>query len=153
MKRLTIIKRLGSKVPRNTKLTIYVSFIRPVLEYGSVLFDNCSGVLSEMLENVQRQAALTITWAYRNTSHECLLKELGLDPLSKRRSKSKLLLLYKIKNGQTPQYLQDILPEQVGDCVKYNTRNAENIRLPKITKNYFLKSFLPSSINYGINSI
>jgi len=99
-----------------------------------------------MLENVQWQAALTITWAYQNTSHECLLKELGLDLLSKRRSKAKLLLLYKIKNGQTPQYLQEILPKQVGDCVEYNTRNAENIRLPKITKNYFLKSFLPSSI-------
>jgi len=30
--------------------------------------------------------------------------------------------------------------------VRYNTRNAGNIRLPKITKNYFLKSFLPSSV-------
>ena len=50
-------------------------FIRPILEYGSVLFDNftcadnCSSAMVDMTENVQRQAALTVTGAYTNTSH------------------------------------------------------------------------------------
>ena len=111
-----------------------------------MLFDNCSTHLSDMIENVQRQAALTITWAYQNTSHGSLLKELSLDTLSKRRTKAKLILLFKMKNGLTPDYLQVLLPQKVGDCVEYFTRNAEDLRLPKISKNYFLKSFLPSSI-------
>ena len=143
-KRLTLLKRLGSKVPRETRLTIYISFIRPVLEYGSCLFDNCSDLLSQMLEDVQRQAALTITQAYRNTSHKSLLKELGLDTLSQRRAKSKLILFYKMRIGLTPEYLQALIP--AGEPVRYNTRGTGYIKLPKITKNYFLKSFLPSSV-------
>ena len=40
-KRVNLLKRLSLKVPSSTKLTIYVSFVRPLLEYGSVVFDNC----------------------------------------------------------------------------------------------------------------
>ena len=150
-KRITVLKRLHNRVPRETKLTIYKSFIRPVLEYGNVLFDNCNAALSEMLENVQREAALAITGAYLKTSHNKLLHELGLDLLSNRRSKAKVVLLFKIKHDLTASYLKDLLPKQLGECVSYNMRNANNIREPKTSKNYFLKSFLPSSIKLWNN--
>jgi len=144
MKRVTLLKRLALKVPRNTKLAIYTSFIRPILEYGSVLFDNCTTAMSDMMENVQRQAALTITGAYTNTKHACLLKELGLSLLCHRRTVSKVILIYKMIYNLTPKYLKSLLPQE--EPTRYHTRNSGNIRLPKISKNYFLKSFIPSSI-------
>ena len=144
MKRVTLLKRVALNVPRSTKLSIYLSFIRPILEYGSVLFDNCTAAMANMIENVQRQAALTITGAYTNTTHIQLLKELGLSLLSQRRIVSKLLMIFKIRNFLTPEYLRNLLPPD--EEPHYQTRNAQNIRLPKIKKNYFLKSFIPSSI-------
>ena len=145
MKRVTILKRMNLRVPRTTKLQIYISFVRPVLEYGSVLFDYCTSDLSEMLESVQRQACLAITSAYRHTSHMTLLKEVGLPLLKQRRIISKLTLFYKILNKLTPRYLRTILPDRE-ENPRYLTRQHDDIRLPRITKNYFLKSFIPSTI-------
>ena len=42
MNRLTALKRIGSKIPRKSKFTIYIAFIRPILEFGSQLYDNCT---------------------------------------------------------------------------------------------------------------
>ena len=144
MKRVTLLKQLALRVPRTTKLVIYTSFVRPVLEYGSVLFDNCSQTMSDMIERVQRQAALAITGAYAHTNHVNLLRETGLSLLSIRRTVSKIILIFKIIRNLTPSYLKSLLPDE--ENVRYNTRNAGNLRLPKISKNYFLKSFIPSSI-------
>ena len=144
MKRVTLLKHLSLRVPRKTKLSIYISFIRPFLEYGSVIFDNCTTVMSDALERVQRQAALTITGAYAHTDHTNLLNELGLHKLSTRRIVSKLTLLFKIINNLTPMYLRSLLPEN--HPTQYQTRNTGNLKLPKIKKNYFLKSFIPSAI-------
>ena len=145
MMRVTLLKRIALRVPPITKLSIYISFIRPLLEYCSVIFDSCSANMSDMLENVQRQAALSITGAYTHTSHTDLFAELGLPLLTKRRKMAKLILLHKIINGQTPTYLRDILPPvQVRN---YNTRQGDNtLTLPIIKKNYMLKSFIPSTI-------
>ncbi len=97
-----------------------------------------------MLENVQLQALLTITGAYAHTSHFRLLKEVGLNPLSQRRMAAKVIILYKILNDLTPSYLKKLLPDRSKS--KYTTRRTEDIKLPLIKKNYFLKSFLPSGI-------
>ena len=40
--------------------------------------------------------------------------------------------------------MKTILPET--RLAQYETRNAGNLRLPKIKKNYLLKSFLPSTV-------
>ena len=54
--------------------------------------------------------------------------------------------MFKIRKGKTPDYLRTLLPADVGENQAYNLRNSQDIRLPKITKNYFLKSFIPSTI-------
>ena len=51
--------------------------IRPVLEYGSALFDNCSTGDSLKLENCQRTAALICSGAMRRTESTLLLNLLG----------------------------------------------------------------------------
>ena len=100
--------------------------------------------MSNLLENTQRKAALAITNAYRHTPNKGLLIELGLDSLKQRRQKAKLILFYKIKNNLAPNYLKTLLPPTM--TAHYNIRNAEDIRPPKAKTNYFLKSFIPSTI-------
>ena len=143
-KRLSIIKRLSNCIAPLTKIHIYKSFIRPVLEYGSVIFDSCSISLAEKIECVQKQATVASLRAYSNTSYNSLLYECGLIKLSNRRMQAKLILFYKIVQNITPDYLNSLLPNEAGN--EYNLRNSNNIKLPKITKNYFLKSFFPSTI-------
>ena len=146
-KRISNIKRLPNNITPFTKLHIYKTFIRPVLEYGSVIFDNCSKALSDDLESSQRQAAIAATRAYNHTTHANLLQECGLQTLQTRRQMAKVVLFFKIKKGKAPEYLQGLLPEEVQENTDYNLRNSQDIRLPKISKNYFLKSFIPSSIH------
>ena len=144
--RIDLIRRLPASITPLTKLHIYTTFVRPLLEYGNVLFDNCTGEMQELLENTQRQAALAITRAYQHTSHNNLLQELGLITLQERRTIAKLTLFYKIKSNLTPDYLKTLIPNEVGQDQPYQLRNARAIKIPKCTKNYFLKSYIPSTI-------
>ena len=145
-RRLSAMIRISDKIDKQTKLAIYLSFIRPTLEYGCAIFDNMSNDMANLLESIQRRSALMITSGYKCTKHKELLKELGLSPLSKRRTYFKLVLFYKMKNQITPAYLSNLCPAPVADRTNYNLRNAEDIDPLTSTKNYFLKSFLPSTI-------
>ena len=46
-----------------------------MLEYGYVIFDNCTENLKSDLENIQIRAAQIVTGAKRYTSHALLYKE------------------------------------------------------------------------------
>jgi len=53
----------------------------PILDYGDIIFDNCTTTDSNLLESVQTAAAKLILGCLRTTPHEIILKELGLTPL------------------------------------------------------------------------
>ena len=129
------------------KGTIYKSFIRPKLEYASILFDSCSKILSDKLESVQRQAALTCSGAYRRTKHVSLLDEMGWESLEVRRRVQKLILFYKCTRGLVPQYLCSLLTQRIGDTSHYNLRNQDDYRELPFRTVRFKKSFIPSSIS------
>ena len=147
-RRLGTIKRLPTQITPHSKLHIYCTFVRPILEYGSVIFDGCITRLSDQLESIQRQAALAATRAYKNTSSLNLLSECGLPTLQSRRTKAKLILFYKIQMNICPSYMKTLLPPAVHVNTKINIRNANNINMPKSKSNanYFLKSYIPSTI-------
>ena len=67
----------------NALIKIYFAFIRPILEYGSIVWGNCSQENSVLLENVQVAAGRIITGLRKSS-------ELGWEPLSKRRERQKL---------------------------------------------------------------
>ena len=48
---------------------LYIGFIRPILEYGGIVWDNCSIHESDLLESVQPEAARIITGLRKGTSH------------------------------------------------------------------------------------
>ena len=140
-KRLYIIRRHSHYLPRIALERLYLSMIRPVLEYGDVLYDNCSLNLGQSLERVQRQAALLCTRAYRHTEYVTLLKELNWETLCSRRKTHKLLLFYKIKNHIYPSYLNNLLPEI--QPIPYSLRNhlANIPRFARLTVSF--NSFIP----------
>ena len=57
----------------------------------------------------------------------------------------------KIVNKETPAYLQNLLPKQIGE-VRPNSRQADNFFLYKTRTETFRKSFFPSSVKIWNNT-
>ena len=91
-----------------------------LLEYCDVIYDSCTMYESEKLDKLQRKASLLCTGAFRITSNEKLLKELGWPKLTNRRTSHRLVLFYKILNDLTPQYLK-----QLCNLIPHNTYNYQ----------------------------
>ena len=120
-KMINIMKSLKFILDRNTLETIYISFIRPILEYGSPVWSGCTASDEEKLEHVQLSAARIVTGAMQGTSNAKLYEEIGWLSLAERRKVSKLTLMYKLVNKLVPESLCSIIPDPT-DTPTYNTR-------------------------------
>ena len=94
-KRLDIIQKMRCILPRSCIEKLYKSFIRSLLDYTDVIYDNCCKVDTDKLENVQCRACSIATGAIRLTKHETLLQEVGLETLKSRRQHHRLVYLHK----------------------------------------------------------
>ena len=80
------MRRLSVTLSRKSLLTIYKSFVRPLLDYADIVYYKpCNATFKEKLEAVQYNACLAFTGAIRGTSQEGLYRELGLETLNNRR--------------------------------------------------------------------
>ena len=86
---------------------MYTSFIRPCLEYGNILWCNCTLAEDDILEAIQKRALRIITGGIIRTHTIGLYEETNTEPLAKRRDRNVLLFFYKIVN-KVPNYLSDI---------------------------------------------
>ena len=145
-KRLSLLKRLKFKLSRKTLEKLYLTMIRPILEYGCVLFDNCTQELADLIEGLQYEAARICTGARKYTSRARLLAELGWEPLHIRRHFFKLVHFYKIINKLSPPYLYDLLPNYVIAQAGRPLRNSRQLRHINCRTTRYFNSFLPSSV-------
>ena len=122
-----MMKKLYTSVSRQSLLTIYKSFVRPILDYGDIIYDKLyKDSFIEKIEWVQYNACLVITGAFKGTSRECLSQELGLELLKDRRWHQKMCFSYKIVKGLLPKYLTSYL--QLHNNPIHQTRStAKNI--------------------------
>jgi hypothetical protein len=141
-----LMRRVSRDLPRASLERLYLTMVRPILEYGGVLFDGCPAKYLDKLDKVQREAALVCTGAYKHTKTENLMIELGWDALEVRRANQKLCLMYKIQQKVAPPYLIAACPPLVGEISNYLLRNAENISLPPGKKTGYSNSYMPSTI-------
>jgi hypothetical protein len=141
-----LLQRICRKVPRQCLEILYKAMIRPILEYGNIIYDGSAEKSISRLENIQRQAAIACTGAYKHTNHSILLKELSWPPLSIRRKNHRLNLMYKVQNNLTPAYLSGACPPLTRDRTNYNLRSAMNISTPQLKTTSYQKSFFPQTI-------
>ena len=75
-----IMKRLSLTRSRKSLLTIYKSFVRPILDYADIIYDKTfNESFKRKIEMVQYRAALVITGAIKGTSRDRPYQELGLE--------------------------------------------------------------------------
>ena len=146
--RINVMRKLKFKLDRRALEIIYFTFIRPILEYACVIFDNCTQYELNDIEKVQLEAARIVSGTTKLVSLALALlyQELGWEQLSSRRRKYKLVLFYKMQNGLCPAYLTQLVPGQVGQASSYNLRNARNLQTIHATTQLYYNSFFPSVI-------
>ena len=146
--RINIMRKLKFKLDRKSLQIIYFSFIRPLLEYADVVWDNCTQNEVNELEKIQHEAARIVTGCTKLVSIHSLLQETGWETLAYRREQHKLLLFFKMQNGFSPDYLSSLVPPTVGSTIHYNLRNDSDLHIGLVHANtqQYYNSFLPSVI-------
>ena len=119
----------------------------PILEYGDVVWDNFSQGLKDQLDKVQNEAARIVTGCAKLVAIRGLYEESGLETLSERRRKHKLILFHEMFNGLSPNYLNVFVPQTVGESSSYSLRRPNNLRTIICRSTSYKNSFLPSVIN------
>ena len=151
-KRLNMLKFVRFKVDRSILTSLYKSLIRPLMEYGDVIWNNCYDCDSALLDGVQYEAARLVTGAIKGTSSARLYKELAWESLSNRRKLHLLCQFYKIVKNLAPYYLSEMLPKLSSERTNYRLRSRENFTQFSCRTSRFQKSFFPSAIT-GWNSL
>ena len=145
-RRLGIMRSLKHKVDRLSLERIYLGFIRPILEYGDVVWDSPLEILHP-LEAIQRNAARIVTGATARCSTEGLYKETAWETLASRRESHRTTLMYKIVHGKAPIYLANLVPGLVRNRTAYPLRNRANLDPPLARLNVYANSFFPKTTN------
>ncbi|OWF50811.1 RNA-directed DNA polymerase from transposon BS [Mizuhopecten yessoensis] len=145
--KINILRKFKFSLDRYSLQTMYYTLIRPILDYGDILWDCLTKAQSELLENLQLEAARIVTGGTRLTSRIKLYTETGWLPLEERRKQHKLILFHKMVHGLAPQYLLDILPQRNRNYHNHDTRTGNNFRPLVSHTSLYNKSFLPSAIS------
>ena len=111
--RINIMRRLKFILDRKSLEIIYLSFIRPILEYGDTIWDKCTQYEKQELDKIQNKAARIVTGATILVSLQSLYQEVGWESLQDRRLKHKLSLFFKMQHDLTPLYLSSLVPPPI----------------------------------------
>lgn len=144
--RINVMRKLKFKLDRKSLEIIYTAFIRPLLEYGDVIWDNCLQYEKQEIEKIQLEAARIATGTTKLVSINALYKEVGWETLEQRRQTHKLTLFFKMFSHLTPLYLSSLIPPSVSDMSRYNLRNSDHLQTIDSRTNLYYHSFLPSTV-------
>jgi hypothetical protein len=115
--------------------------VRLTLEYASTCWDPHSKDLIEDIEQVQKRAARFVYNNYRSKEQGCvtnMLDTLNWEPLSQRRAKNRVTMLYKIINDQVT-----IDPNTYLNKSDTRTRGEHKYKQIATSKNIYIKVFFP----------
>ena len=137
-----LFRKLQTILPRNSLLTIYKSFIRPLLDYADVIYDQLfNASFSKKFESVQYNAALAITRTIKGSCREKFYQELWLEYLYRRRWARRLCLLYEVFLTVQLSYIFNLLPS-----VGSSRRHVSSFHSVSCKSEYFKNSFIPNFI-------
>ena len=141
---LGFLKRNFYSCPQEVKEAAYKGLVRPVLDYGSSVWDPPSVVLQEELESVQKRAARFVTgnYNYETGSMTGILGQLKWESLKKRRKDNRLILLYKGLKGKASVPTDDLIPKT------RRCRNQQSLafQTPIANTDVYKGSFFPQTI-------
>ena len=151
-----LFKRINSKINLLSKIKKYLttearllyfnSYILPLFDYCCTIWGNCSKKDLERMTRLQKKAARIILGKYDVASKK-LFADLNWLDFANRIKFHKCILVFKIVNGLSPPYLQDLL-RQIKSSSTSSLRSAEeeNLLLPGANLEIFKKSLQFSGV-------
>ena len=140
------MRKLKYKFSYHSLNQIYISYVRPILVYSSIVWDNCTAEQARSLEKLQNEAARIVTGLTRSVSLGRLYNECNWDSLALRRYNQKIKFMYKATHGMVPSYIVDLIPQLVGETSRYDLRNSSDINILPQRTTIFQNSCIPSSV-------
>lgn len=142
-KTLGFLRRNIQGCRADIKSAAYSTIVRPTLEYAATVWDPYQQAQIQLLEGVQRRAARFVKGNYYVRTPGCvtsMMKDLQWEPLETRRLRSRLIMMYKIRND-----LIDIPATSYLTPGDTRTRGSK-YRQPPTYKDVYKFSFFPRTI-------
>ena len=141
---LGFLRRNLHSCPQEVKEAAYKGLVRPVLDYGSSVWDPPGVVLQEELGSVQKRAARFVTgnYDYETGSMTGILGQLKWESLKKRRKDNRLILLYKGLKGKASVPTDDLIPKT--RCCR--NQHSMAFQTPIANTDVYKGSFFPQTI-------
>lgn len=129
-----IFRSLKPFTQLSTHLTLYESYIRNLLEYGSQIWNPYYHIHTNTIENIQRKFTRMLCYKFKlpRGSYQSRLEDLNMISLFHRRLYIDEVLLYKIVSGKLITELSDSFPLHIPTRT---TRYAPIFYLPPVTSN------------------
>ena len=138
--------RIGSQ---HIKETAYKTFVRPILEYASTVWDPYTQTNIDKIEAVQRRAARFVCNRYHRTaSVTAMIEKLGWTSLEQRRKTARLAMLFRIRGGLV-QIDETIRKENLVEKPARPRRDQHSKQYYEpntLKQDYRLGSFFPKTI-------
>ena len=124
----------------------YQGYILPLIDYGSITWSGTTTEYIERILKLQKRAARIILQTDYSTPSSEMFAELGWQPINKRLAYNKAVFTYKALNGQTPQYISELL-KPVAETHDRNLRSSSNgnLAVPRSRTSVFDRSFSVSA--------
>ena len=138
-----LLQRNLRQCSHQVKSLAYFTYVRPILEYASVVWSPHTKANKDKLEMSQRKAARFVFNNYsRYSSVTSMLHQLNWDSLEQRRNKATIIMFYKIiyniVSVNFSEYLQRTTNRTRGHQLKFLSISTRT--------NAFYHSFLPRAI-------
>ena len=145
-KKINLMIPLKYQLNRYTLEKMYFSFIRPMMEYGIVVWGGTYDSNIDKLEALQIKAMRIIVGATSRSNITKLYNETCFMTIKDRRDNCTLSMFYKVINGDAPNYIVNLLP-QTATPQSYKLCNNDKICIPRTRLESYKRSFIP----YGIS--
>ena len=138
-KKVNMLRPLKNKLSRRSLHLLTNAFVMPSLEYGCVVWDNCTKALKTMIDKVYENALRLVTGAPNRSKREALYKETGAFKCQIRRDKQKLKLLHQMKYSHSREYLCELISNKASSL----PGREHDILIPRARINIYQNSFVP----------
>ena len=89
---------------------MYMSYLLSIVEYASVVWDECSEQYLLTLHNVQNEAAVLVTGLTRSVSLEKTLQRVWMGNSITKIQQHKLFFMYNVNTGMVPSCIHNFNP-------------------------------------------
>ena len=106
-RKMFLLLRLRNSLNTSALSSIYLTYIRPILEYACTVLSPLPATLNDRLERIQRRAARLCLHLplFEHRTHSVLLHRLKWPSLSSRRTLSHILLAHSLHHRYAPPHL------------------------------------------------